>query len=310
MKIKWDYKSVWIFSLVLMFGACLFSYVRVTYADFNGITGQLGNFRKVIYYSNYPEGIKYTEGVHTYTDLVHSNYFIDEIMFDVPSNEYVFSSWNTNRDGSGITYKVGKYYKLEDNLTLYAIWGKRLLGDINLDGKVDDSDYLLLSKHIGDGDFFTDIILSNADVNLDGVIDLVDVDIINQACLGTVGYTQLLSNNPVFIYEIYKSTNNNSNTNNNGGSTGNGSGGSSSNTDGNNNNNSNGNSNKDDDNNDEIDNGNTNDYEEDNDVSNKIEEKRELKNYLWIFLIGLFLISFRIIMIIVGRFKHKNKIDK
>ena len=49
----------------------------------------------------------------------------------------------------------------------------------------------------------------------DGNIDLIDADIIKHALLGTKGYTMLLSNEPVFIYELYKPENNNNNNDNN-----------------------------------------------------------------------------------------------
>jgi hypothetical protein len=53
MKDKTNYMGVWIFSLVLMLSVGIFSYIRTTYADFNGLTGQIGSIRQVIYYSNY-----------------------------------------------------------------------------------------------------------------------------------------------------------------------------------------------------------------------------------------------------------------
>ena len=309
MKNKINYMGIWLFSLVLMLSVGIFSYVRMTYADFNGLTGQIGSIRQVSYYSNYPDEFDVKDGLHTYTDIVDANYFIANIMFKIPSDSYVFYAWNTRKDGSGIFYQVGKFYKMTENLTLYAIWGKNLLGDVNLDGVVDKDDYITLNRYLNDDSFLKGVVLSNADVNLDGKIYLVDIDIIKQACLGTSGYTGLFTNNPVFIYEIYKENNNNSGT---GSGTGNGNGtGTGSNSNNNNNNNNSNNNGNRNNNNNSDDCLNNNDYDnKDNNIhidkddlkkNNEEGNKYNYVKYLSIFLIGLCFISLRIIIDIIKK---------
>jgi len=35
-------------------------------------------------------------------------------------NGYIFNSWNTKQDGTGINYEAGDSYKIEDNQSFYA----------------------------------------------------------------------------------------------------------------------------------------------------------------------------------------------
>lgn len=44
---------------------------------------------------------------------------------------YTFNGWNTEKDGSGDRYVIGKTFDLEKNITLYAQWKKNKVNDVN-----------------------------------------------------------------------------------------------------------------------------------------------------------------------------------
>lgn len=312
-------KKIQVFSIILFLLLGIISYVRVTYADFNGLTGNITmEVIKVTYSSNYPDELNLSESISIYTGMINSNYFIEELMFKIPSN-YVFYEWNTKRDGSGISYQVGKFHKLEENIGLYAIWGRYILGDVNLDGVVNLDDSNSLSKYIGDNSKLDGVVLANADVNLDGKVDFVDVDIIKQAYLGTKGYEDLLYNEPVFEFEIYNPSNDNEDEDddisNNNGSGGNGNGT----TNGGNNNSNNNNNSALGDANNNIDNGgsssssdnqgngnNNNENVDDNLIAN---DNKKHKSYVWVFILGIVLVSLRISVDVIENTIKKNKIN-
>ncbi len=61
-----------------------------------------------------------------------------------------------------------------------------LMGDINMDGKVDAIDYALLKKHLlGMGDLSGDAIRI-ADVNHDNAVDALDLSILKKYLLGKI----------------------------------------------------------------------------------------------------------------------------
>lgn len=242
---------------------------KSTMGHFGGVTGTLSAF-DVYYFSNYPDGF---ENVDSVKDNQNSNIYkaLDNYMFQVPLG-YEFVCWNTMVDGSGISYVLDDVFKLTDNLNLYAQWKlvevinpdekKISYGDVNLNGDIDEEDYNLIEKHVNGEYLLTDDALINADVNVDGKIDLVDVDIVKQVCLGNNRYIGYLPDNPIKIYDIYEgnieipngSGNSNAGENNGSdndlvggdGNSGSGSGGSSSggNSGGSSNNKGNGTSNK------------------------------------------------------------------
>ena len=79
-----------------------------------------------------------------------------------------------------------------------------LYGDINLNGVIDEEDSNLLLSYVNGSSILNENVLINADVNNDQKIDMVDVDIIKNAFLGTNGYVGFLPNNPILIYDIYE----------------------------------------------------------------------------------------------------------
>lgn len=314
-----NYMSVWVFSMILMLSLGVFSYIRGTHADFNGLTGNITvTLINIDYSSNYPDDLDMNDTLHTYSGYANSVYFIEKNMFDVPSG-YVFYSWNTKKDGSGILYKEGKFHKLEENISLYAIWGQNILGDINLDGVVNGNDTVLLNKYIAEPSFLMGVVKENADVNLDGKIDSIDIDIIKQALLGIDGYKELLTNNPVFIYELYKPSsdkeNKEENKNNTGGNGTSNNGGNSSNNGGNSSNNGStsnngGNSSSGNNNSSNVDDNKQDEDIIDNDkIDNSSDSNREnnkSRSYVWIFVVGICCISLRIIIDIIKKTVKKN----
>ena len=290
--------------MILMISVGVFSYVRVTYSDFNGITGKLDVFVTVTYSSNYPESLNIPDSVSIYTDTINSTYFIEKNMFNVPKG-YVFHSWNTKSDGSGTLYKEGKYHSLSESMNLYGIWGKRILGDVNLDGIIDNNDIVRLNKYITDTSYLFGVILSNSDVNLDGKVDKIDADIIKHAILGTEGYTTLLENEPVFIFDLYGSKNNNGGGTGTGGASG----------DENNSSSGDGSQEFDDDYDWDRENGahdddkNSFDNMYDNNLNNdeydKVDGTKKNKSYIWYLIIGIILISLRVSIDVLKKFKDK-----
>lgn len=303
--------------LILILFCGIFSYFKITYSYFgNNITGQLGTTYSVDYFSNYPEEIGRTEQFLFDSAKINSDYVVKDIMFEI-SNQYKFTGWNTKRDGSGIFYNVNDLILLNDNFKLYAIWeSASLYGDINLDGKIDIADSELLNKYLNENTSLEGVLISNSDVNLDGKIDLVDVDIIKQASLGTKGYGGLLSNNPVNIYEVYKDNT----INDGGGSTNNDIGnntGKPSNKPSNNNgsNNQNGSNTNDISSNVNGENNKNEDvFDENTNVSNKNEvnineDDKNRKSYAWILILGILLISLRVVVAIIKKIIKIKKSD-
>ena len=93
---------------------------------------------------------------------------------------YIFRGWNTMADGSGNTYAADQEVTWKNNVTLYAQWGK--LGDVDLNGKVEEADATLLFLFLGENAsaVITREGLDNADVDMDGVLTLLDVSKILQ----------------------------------------------------------------------------------------------------------------------------------
>lgn len=193
--------------LVLVGTYCVFSYFKITYSYFgNDLSGDISGLVSVSYFSNYPVDGQLDDKDDSDDIDTNSDYTIRNIMFDLVDG-YIFSYWNTEKDGTGTTYLINRSVKVTENITLYAIWHKKYsYGDINVDGTVNMDDSLLLGQHLNGEVSLNGEVLLNADVNVDGAIDEVDVDIIKQASLGTSGYSSLLSNVPVLIYDIYEGT--------------------------------------------------------------------------------------------------------
>lgn len=202
--------TIWIFCVVLLTLLFPVSFIRGTRAYFgDNMSGQLGAGYQIKYISNFPSDLNKT--VENHTDSVVSEiYVIIDNTFEADGYEFV--GWNTKSDGTGKVYEVKEVYYDKLNLTLYAQWKKIEVivisyGDVNLNNLIDENDYLLLENHVSGISELSGQSLLNADVNTDGKIDLVDVDIIKQAYLRTTGYINILPSNPILIYEIYKEEN-------------------------------------------------------------------------------------------------------
>ena len=188
------------------------SIMRGTNASFGGITGELTVTYKVTYYSNWPDAnIENTSNECNGTKI----YQVLNNMYEVPEG-YKFLGWGTEPNGV-VVYNEGQVMSLSNELNLYAIWGlvdseeednkddnteETIIsyGDTNLDGIVNENDYLLIDNYLIDNSILTGQGLTNADVNAAGNIDS---DIIKQTCLGTEGYVGFLPEKPILIYELY-----------------------------------------------------------------------------------------------------------
>lgn len=201
----------------IIWGSCLFVFLismivgfsisfkgtNAYFGDPSYGTGSLGGeIYSVFYYRNWPD-IDDVEVIENKKYNITKVISYDEL-FTVLDG-YRFIGWNSKRDGSGISYDVEYVFKLTANINLYAQW--RLIvayGDVNEDGIINEDDYLLIEKYLNNEDVLTDGAKINADVNNDDQINLVDVDIIKQVCLGTVGYVGYLPSKPILIYDIYE----------------------------------------------------------------------------------------------------------
>lgn len=187
------------------------SIMKSTSASFGGITGELTVTYKVTYYANWPDD-SMEEASNVYNGK--KIYQVLGNMYDVPSG-YEFLGWGTEPNGL-VVYNEGDVINLSKEISLYAIWGlveenedgdkEEIVityGDTNLDGVVDENDYLLIDSYILDNSVLSGEGLINADVNVDGKVDQIDSDIIRQAFLGTLGYVGFLPDKPILIYELY-----------------------------------------------------------------------------------------------------------
>ena len=202
--------TLWLFCVVLLTLLFPVSFIRGTRAYFgDNMSGQLGSGYQINYMSNYPSELN--KQAENDTDSVVSEiYVITDNIFEADGYEFV--GWNTKSDGTGISYEVNSIYSNQKNLYLYAQWKKIEViiisyGDVNLNGIIDENDYLLVENHNSSVGQLTGQALLNADVNTDGNVDLVDADIIKQAYLGTTGYVGILPGGPILIYELYKEEN-------------------------------------------------------------------------------------------------------
>jgi len=202
------FSVVWCVCLVGLFIIIFIGYniskgTNAYFGDPENGSGNLGGeIYSVYYYRNWPniEDIEYVQDKkYNITKII--NY--DEL-FDLLDG-YLFIGWNTLSDGSGISFDVDTTFRLTADMNLYAQW--RLIvayGDVNEDGVINEDDYLLIEKHVNDESILVDKSLVNADVNNNGIVDLVDVDIVKQVCLGTVGYVGYLPDKPILKYDIYE----------------------------------------------------------------------------------------------------------
>jgi len=334
-------KRIWtliVLIFLITFGG-IWTCFKITYSYFGeNLTGQLGDLSEIIYHSNYPSDANLQNEEKNYLGAINYEYTILDVMIDVPSS-YKFSHWNTLPDGTGESYNANEKIILSDSkIHLYAIWMNIIYyGDVNLDGAVNIDDSVVLDEYLKENTSLTDKALSNADVNVDGKVDLVDVDIIKQTSLGTTGYLALLSNEPVLIYDIYEGSINNNNgeigpgtNNNNNNDNDNDKNNNSSTTKPNkpNNSNSNNNNNSSSNNNSTVNDGSSNvnndninnkddleKQEPDKEINNEKDdntnnnEMNSKKTYAWVFVLVICLVSLRLIIAIIKkiiRIKNDN----
>lgn len=199
------FSIIWGGCLFVLFYIMIVGFGRGTYAYFGDPsgTGSLGgNIYSVFYYRNWPN-IDDTEVVQNKKYNITKVLSYDEIFTSLDG--YKFIGWNTSRDGSGSYYDVEHVFSLTADFNLYAQWKLIIAyGDLNEDGIVNNDDYSLIDNYLNQSGNITDSGRINADVNQDGVIDLIDLDIIKQVNLGTVGYVGFLPNKPILIYDIYE----------------------------------------------------------------------------------------------------------
>ena len=202
------FSIVWGVCLILLFIIIFVGYSisKGTNAYFgdpeNGSGNLSGQIYSVYYYRNWPNiaDIEYIQDKkYNITRILSYNELFEEI------DGYKFIGWNSLSDGSGISFDVDTVFKLTADMNLYAQW--RLIvayGDVNEDGIVNEDDYLLIEKHLNGENILSGSSLVNADVNVDGVVDIIDFDIVEQVCLETVGYVGYLPNKPILKYDIYE----------------------------------------------------------------------------------------------------------
>lgn len=88
--------------------------------------------------------------------------------------KYIFASWNTKKDGSGITYTKDSTLDIIDNTTLYAKWTDNDAYTLSYnyglgEPKVDDYGNAIYSKEIKFGDYYGDLYESTTpSVEFDG----------------------------------------------------------------------------------------------------------------------------------------------
>lgn len=198
---KSSYILLYFFGFILIMFMCYCGFNMSSVATFFGDGGsaELPILYEIIYHSNYPDGSVNLKEIRYGTD----DYVLENNIFSVSG--YDFLGWNVNMDGSGDIYYSDSKIDLDGDIEFYAIWEKVIIsyGDVNLDLVVNDSDYLLLDSYILGNISLNKNAIRNADVNIDGKVDLVDVDIIKQFCLGTFGYVGM-PDNPILKYEVYK----------------------------------------------------------------------------------------------------------
>ena len=242
LKSKNVFLTMCVCSIFLVLGMTYVSFdlmLKGTNAAFGNITGSLTLPSEIKYYSNFPDDLDNV----IFTDTGRKEYLILDNMFNVPL-EYVFVGWNTESDGTGDNYKYNDQIYVTAPVEFYAQWVKQednkeiviAYGDVNLNNIIDEEDYTLVQEYVSNNVILEDKALKNADVNQDGLVNLIDADIIKQAFLGTDGYTGYFPVAPILKYEIYEekdivvetpsddivnNNNNNNNSGNNSGSQGN-----------------------------------------------------------------------------------------
>lgn len=70
-------------------------------------------------------GVTYEANNGTGNELIQNTHYGDDILLNYNTFTkigYTFKEWNTNADGTGISYKEGQSINIKENIVLYAIW--------------------------------------------------------------------------------------------------------------------------------------------------------------------------------------------
>ena len=202
------FSFLWLICLIGLFILIVIGYsnsikgTNAYFGDPSGTGSLNGEIYSVYYYRNWPN-IQDTEYVQEKKYNITRIFNYEELFTLIDG--YQFIGWNTLSDGSGISFDVDTTFKLTADMNLYAQW--RLIvayGDVNEDGVINEEDNLLMGKYLNGEEVLTKQGIVNADVNNDGDVNLVDVDIVKQVCLGTVGYVGFLPDKPILKYDIYE----------------------------------------------------------------------------------------------------------
>ena len=109
--------------------------------------------------------------------------FSFEVLPGTPTGVYTLSFANTDTSGAAPSYAVGSFAAL-GTYTVF-VPGPPLLGDANLDGKIDGSDYSIIDNTYLNEHFVNGVATNpiggykNGDFNLDGVVDGTDYTLID-----------------------------------------------------------------------------------------------------------------------------------
>jgi len=116
---------------------------------------------------------------------------------------YKFLGWYLNNKKYDFDTEVTQ------NITLIAKWEKAeekiAYGDVNEDGMISLEDIMKLSNHINKGEKLTEQGKKNADINADGKLNMVDVNLISKVCYDTSESNEkiLPLKSPIKDYVLY-----------------------------------------------------------------------------------------------------------
>ena len=131
----------------------------------------------VIYNANGGSGAPASQVKGAGIDLVLSE--------DEPSrNYYDFLGWADSASATEPQYQPGDTYTSDANITLFAVWKLRI-GDVNNNGGIDATDYLMAKRTVLETYNASEIERSVADVNKSGGVDATDYLMIKRHVLGT-----------------------------------------------------------------------------------------------------------------------------
>ena len=117
---KKKYKSIMTLIITIAFVIPISGYALCRYEIKVESNVKLTKMCKIIYESNNSSAVgEMPSNEYSYINkaVVKNNNYIDD--------GHVFKEWNTNRNGTGTTYKPGQVIEVDDDIVLYAIWRKK-----------------------------------------------------------------------------------------------------------------------------------------------------------------------------------------